>query len=174
MYYYFPTMVMEEDELVSANSSPGMSLTRRRHPIDLNLDMSTPDTYRTPPAPIPYDTLFGCGRSSDSESMGETISCSSFETTTSTALDPKEADSSNSMMESPTKLKVEALKSDGFNNLATEEEDVCPICLEEYIEEDPEILTKCKHHFHLECILEWMERSDACPICNQETEIEVL
>ncbi|XP_047319836.1 probable E3 ubiquitin-protein ligase RHB1A [Impatiens glandulifera] len=174
VYYYFPTMVLEEDnEFQSANTSPDMVLTRRLHPFDLNLDMSTPDTYRTPPAPIPYDALFGCGSSSDSESLRETISCSSFETIISTALDLKEAETSS--MESPRKSKVEPLKPDEFvDNLVTEEEDVCPICLEEYIEEDPKILTRCKHHFHLECILEWMERSDVCPICNQETELEDL
>eukprot|EP00252_Welwitschia_mirabilis_P007182 TRINITY_DN1831_c0_g1_i2.p1 TRINITY_DN1831_c0_g1~~TRINITY_DN1831_c0_g1_i2.p1 ORF type:complete len:170 (-),score=33.24 TRINITY_DN1831_c0_g1_i2:471-980(-) len=49
-----------------------------------------------------------------------------------------------------------------------DEEDVCPTCLEEYDEENPKIITKCEHHFHLACILEWMERSDTCPICDQE------
>ncbi|MBA0741347.1 hypothetical protein Gogos_014509, partial [Gossypium gossypioides] len=37
----------------------------------------------------------------------------------------------------------------------------------EYDAENPELLTKCEHHFHLSCILEWMERSDTCPICDQ-------
>ncbi|KAG9144065.1 hypothetical protein Leryth_013723 [Lithospermum erythrorhizon] len=30
-----------------------------------------------------------------------------------------------------------------------EEEEVCPTCLEEYTEENPKIITKCSHHFHL-------------------------
>lgn len=37
----------------------------------------------------------------------------------------------------------------------------------EYERENPEFTTKCGHHYHLSCILEWMERSDACPICDQ-------
>ena len=37
----------------------------------------------------------------------------------------------------------------------------------EYDVENPRDLTKCEHHFHLSCILEWMERSDSCPICDQ-------
>ncbi|VFQ74925.1 unnamed protein product [Cuscuta campestris] len=38
----------------------------------------------------------------------------------------------------------------------------------EYDEENPKIITKCEHHFHLACIFEWMERSDTCPVCDQE------
>lgn len=37
----------------------------------------------------------------------------------------------------------------------------------EYVEDNPKILTKCDHHFHLACILEWMERSDICPVCDK-------
>lgn len=37
----------------------------------------------------------------------------------------------------------------------------------EYDLENPRIITKCKHHFHLSCIYEWMERSDTCPICEE-------
>lgn len=40
-------------------------------------------------------------------------------------------------------------------------------CIADYDTENPRIVTKCKHHFHLSCILEWMERSDTCPICDQ-------
>ncbi|CAH2078179.1 unnamed protein product [Thlaspi arvense] len=46
--------------------------------------------------------------------------------------------------------------------------DECPICLEEYETENPKLLTKCGHDFHLACILEWMERSEACPVCDRE------
>uniref|UniRef100_A0A1J3F4L9 RING-type E3 ubiquitin transferase n=1 Tax=Noccaea caerulescens TaxID=107243 RepID=A0A1J3F4L9_NOCCA len=46
--------------------------------------------------------------------------------------------------------------------------DECPICLEEYDIENPKLLTKCGHDYHLACILEWMERSEACPVCDKE------
>lgn len=36
-----------------------------------------------------------------------------------------------------------------------------------YDEDNPRFITKCEHHFHLSCILEWMERSDICPICDK-------
>lgn len=51
------------------------------------------------------------------------------------------------------------------------EDDVCPTCLEEYDAENPSIITKCKHHFHLSCILEWFERSNNCAVCDQLMEI---
>lgn len=37
----------------------------------------------------------------------------------------------------------------------------------DYDAENPRIMTKCEHHFHMSCILEWMERSDTCAICDQ-------
>lgn len=79
----------------------------------------------------------------------------------------------------------------------SEDEDVCPTCLEgnnnnlnflllffceysfihrlvwfflaEYTSENPKIVTKCCHHFHLGCIYEWMERSENCPVCGKVT-----
>ncbi|GMP57414.1 hypothetical protein CsSME_00021524 [Camellia sinensis var. sinensis] len=53
---------------------------------------------------------------------------------------------------------------------SSEDEDVCPTCLDEYTPENPKITAKCSHHFHLGCIYEWMERSDSCPICGKEME----
>ncbi|KAH7433711.1 hypothetical protein KP509_07G082300 [Ceratopteris richardii] len=49
-----------------------------------------------------------------------------------------------------------------------EDEESCAICLEDYDKENPRIDTVCEHHYHLGCILEWMERSDNCPICDKE------
>lgn len=50
---------------------------------------------------------------------------------------------------------------------SSEDEDVCPTCLEEYTPENPKIVTKCSHHYHLSCIYEWMERSETCPVCGR-------
>nr|AAF02127.1 unknown protein [Arabidopsis thaliana] len=54
--------------------------------------------------------------------------------------------------------------------ILSEDEDVCPTCLEEYTSENPKIVTKCSHHFHLSCIYEWMERSENCPVCGKVME----
>ncbi|CAH1414822.1 unnamed protein product [Lactuca virosa] len=53
---------------------------------------------------------------------------------------------------------------------SSDNEDVCPTCLEEYTLENPKIVTQCTHHFHLGCIYEWMERSDTCPMCGKVME----
>lgn len=50
----------------------------------------------------------------------------------------------------------------------TSEEDVCSICLDAFdSNENPPTVTSCKHAFHLQCILEWSQRSKECPICWQ-------
>ena len=38
--------------------------------------------------------------------------------------------------------------------------------------ENPAIMTKCNHHFHLACIYEWLERKQTCPICEREMSFE--
>ncbi|PKI31278.1 E3 ubiquitin-protein ligase RHF1A [Punica granatum] len=46
-------------------------------------------------------------------------------------------------------------------------EDSCSICLEPFTAQDPSTITTCKHEYHLQCILEWSQRSKECPICWQ-------
>lgn len=168
VYYYCPPILEEHESLTSHDSAP-MVLTAG-FLVDLNLDTSTPDTYQAPPAPIPYDVVLGRSQSTDSESLSDSINGSGCENL-STCVDVEESDCetvSDILLASPKKFKFELLKSGDLNVSAMEDEDVCPTCLEEYDAENPKIITKCKHHFHLSCILEWMERSDTCPICDQE------
>ncbi|XP_039016098.1 E3 ubiquitin-protein ligase RHF2A-like, partial [Hibiscus syriacus] len=44
-------------------------------------------------------------------------------------------------------------------------DDSCSICLDEFCSSDPSTVTNCKHEFHLQCILEWCQRSSQCPMC---------
>lgn len=46
-------------------------------------------------------------------------------------------------------------------------DDSCSICLEAFCDSDPGTVTGCKHEFHLQCILEWCQRSSNCPMCWQ-------
>lgn len=51
-------------------------------------------------------------------------------------------------------------------------DDSCSICLEEFIDSDPSTVTSCKHEFHLQCILEWCQRSSQCPMCWQSISLK--
>ncbi|KAL6126200.1 hypothetical protein ACLB2K_074251 [Fragaria x ananassa] len=164
--YFYCSPALEEEESLTSRDVAASAITAGIL-VNLGLETSTPDTYRSPPTPLPYDMVFGCPKATDSDSVRDTNSCSSFKT--STCGDPEESDCKvleNSLPVSPKKLKLSA--SNEANVLAGEDEDDCPICLEEYERENPEFTTKCGHRYHLSCILEWMERSDACPICDQE------
>jgi hypothetical protein len=47
----------------------------------------------------------------------------------------------------------------------------CAICLEDYEEGDNICWShnrRCNHVFHQECIVEWLVRHDACPVCRQD------
>ncbi|EOA21492.1 hypothetical protein CARUB_v10001889mg [Capsella rubella] len=69
-------------------------------------------------------------------------------------------------------LKSKTMSTGGDDGLyiTSDDEDVCPTCLEEYTSENPKIVTNCSHHFHLSCIYEWMERSENCPVCGKVME----
>lgn len=42
----------------------------------------------------------------------------------------------------------------------------CVICLSEFVEDDViQVLEKCKHGFHLQCIQKWLYSHYSCPIC---------
>ncbi|KAL5572902.1 hypothetical protein UlMin_022499 [Ulmus minor] len=166
LYYYCPPVLDEQDSLTSHNGAASEMTAGLL--VHLNLDTSTPDTYQPPPAPLPYDVVFGCPVSTDSESSKESISCSSFKTS-ATCVDIEDSDckAHGISMEVLPKM-LELSKTDELDVLATEDEDVCPICLEEYDADNPKFILKCEHCFHLSCVLEWMERSDACPLCDQE------
>lgn len=53
-------------------------------------------------------------------------------------------------------------------------DDACPTCLEAYTPENPRVMAKCGHHYHLPCIYEWLERSPTCPMCGRKMECEEL
>ncbi|CAK8542466.1 unnamed protein product [Lathyrus sativus] len=51
-------------------------------------------------------------------------------------------------------------------------DDSCSICLESFSDSDPSTVTSCKHEFHLQCILEWCQRSSQCPMCWQSISLK--
>ncbi|KAK0605529.1 hypothetical protein LWI29_027826 [Acer saccharum] len=51
-------------------------------------------------------------------------------------------------------------------------DDACSICLEAFCDSEPSTVTSCKHEFHLQCILEWCQRSSQCPMCWQSISLK--
>lgn len=79
---------------------------------------------------------------------------------------PNEEGSKKWHPEIPLMVALNKVKTK-VNTISEDEEDVCPICLEEYTIENPRIITKCSHHYHLGCIYDWNERSETCPVCSE-------
>ncbi|OIV90203.1 hypothetical protein TanjilG_01399 [Lupinus angustifolius] len=145
-----------------------------------SLDNSLSDMYRSPPRPLPYDAeprYFRSRREKGSSHLNE----ESEPLRSDVDIDPESLSSGDKWNEcagedgskeyrSKSPLKLSSAKYTtgvGVVYASSEEEDVCPTCLEEYTKENPKIMTKCSHHFHLGCIYEWMERSDNCPVCGK-------
>jgi len=43
----------------------------------------------------------------------------------------------------------------------------CGICLSEYLEDEDIRYLPCKHHFHSECVDQWLKISKSCPFCKR-------
>lgn len=41
----------------------------------------------------------------------------------------------------------------------------CPVCLENFIEEDVVCTLPCLHQFHKECVSKWLRIRATCPVC---------
>lgn len=147
-------------------------------------DNSLSDLYRSPPRPLPYDADPRYLRlqrhlvsrrekgSSHSHEESEPLRRSDIDADSDSVVTGDKwtgyEDVSKELRKSSVKLSSRKSASDIANAYSSsEDEDVCPTCLEEYTSENPKIMTKCSHHFHLGCIYEWMERSEKCPVCGK-------
>lgn len=70
------------------------------------------------------------------------------------------ADFTSSSSQNPNAVSASAASDDAFD-------DACCICLDPFTSDDPATITSCKHEYHLQCILDWSQRSNECPICCQ-------
>lgn len=178
------TLIFRRGEMHSVSSS-----IQGATPINsaASTDNSLSEMYRSPPRPLPYDAdpryirLQRDGLISrrekgsshlheeseplrgevdtDSDSLG-----SAGKWNGSACLEESKENLGKSSLKFPSTKSTSGL---GYAYTSSEDEDVCPTCLEDYTSENPKIVTKCSHHFHLGCIYEWMERSDNCPVCGK-------
>ncbi|KAG7548790.1 Zinc finger RING-type [Arabidopsis suecica] len=184
-YYYYPRATEERVPLSSAHNRTSSAISTGVVVVDTNLETSSPDAYIPPPLPIPFDVAIGVPQtpasgeeatcvdirevsvdSANTESAQETVDGITLGVPTTCS--HKETDckiQTEIDLESTEELDPKLSKA---VFIPIEEEEDCPICLEEYDIENPKLVAKCDHHFHLACILEWMERSETCPVCNKE------
>lgn len=189
-YYYYPR-ASEEHVPLSSNHAAASGLSTGLL-VDTNLDTSIPDAYRPPPAPLPFDVGLGPPQSGSTAQEIHTSKSTPAVQQTENSVSGQEAVDANAQNLSTKSEDLKDLDSTLQSNLESDptkesgaelsksaaaivyapelEEDACPICLDEYDTENPKIITKCEHHFHLACILEWMERSETCAVCDQEME----
>ncbi|XP_010551670.1 PREDICTED: E3 ubiquitin-protein ligase RHF1A [Tarenaya hassleriana] len=71
------------------------------------------------------------------------------------------------LSENPLNPVVGSSSSPSFGASDDDLDDACSICLEPFTVQDPATVTSCKHEYHLQCILDWSQRSKECPICWQ-------
>ncbi|XP_076943999.1 putative E3 ubiquitin-protein ligase RHB1A [Bidens hawaiensis] len=170
--HHYPVASAERQLLPARSSAAAVIPTGLL--VDTNLDTSIPDTYRHPPAPIPYDAN-PQGPPNNREDLANKNHPPGQTNDSEPVLETKVSDGG----ENEAKEAVESVITEEFDDeikksntpfVAPEE---CPTCLEEYDEDNPKITTKCDHHFHLSCILEWMERSETCPVCDQVMEVSI-
>ncbi|MCO5595986.1 hypothetical protein L7F22_050038 [Adiantum nelumboides] len=71
------------------------------------------------------------------------------------------------------KVSASAATNNSSEECTNDEQDTCPTCLEGYDNANPKRSTTCGHHFHLPCILRWIERCTRCPICRKNVNIRM-
>ncbi|SOV12407.1 RING zinc finger protein, putative [Plasmodium sp. gorilla clade G2] len=57
--------------------------------------------------------------------------------------------------------------SDHDNQIYNQNDDVCSICMMNYINKDDVMIMPCdkRHFFHVNCLTKWLYKSQVCPIC---------
>lgn len=119
---------MEERE----STTPRDSSFSTRLLIDVNLDTSIPDTYRSPPPPIPFDVVLGIPQTTNTAPNGQAFGNIAYQKPTPVNVkkfDQKAGDDS-AFTESPKKVDVGFQSSKSLDCSTMDEEDVCPTCFE--------------------------------------------
>ena len=53
------------------------------------------------------------------------------------------------------------------DNLKTNDEFMCIICLDKFKYKETVIRIKCNHYYHTQCIYTWFEKKKTCPLCDE-------
>ncbi|KAF9674234.1 hypothetical protein SADUNF_Sadunf10G0106300 [Salix dunnii] len=157
----------EETLAFPAHNRGAPTLSLESNAAVFNITQS--ETSVIPPRILPFEAKPGpantAGQShQDTEQAVQGRDCMVLE------LVPEEGKSNENNSKAPVSVsKEKAELGSRYIHASIDEEDICPTCLEEYSVENPRIITRCNHHYHLSCIYEWMERSQTCPVCGKVT-----
>lgn len=67
-------------------------------------------------------------------------------------------------------VDVESGEDEGEGEPAADSQPGCAICLKDYVDGDRICWSsnpRCSHHFHGDCVEEWLLRNDECPLCRE-------
>lgn len=64
------------------------------------------------------------------------------------------------------------LRNKGSDLMGTRSIDKCPVCMDQMNEDSVCIELKCKHLFHENCLVPWLERCASCPVCRAIVSID--
>jgi len=78
------------------------------------------------------------------------------------------------VLKASPKLIKKTTRLETFKEGSMSAEDACcAICLCEYIEGDEMRYLNCNHHFHSECVTDWLMRNKTCPFCKTEIDKKI-
>jgi hypothetical protein len=71
---------------------------------------------------------------------------------------------------------IQALYRTKFNPQSNNAFTECAICMVDFTETDDIIPLPCdeKHYFHQDCIKQWLEQNNNCPLCKKEITKEAI
>ncbi|PRQ53867.1 putative transcription factor C2H2 family [Rosa chinensis] len=72
---------------------------------------------------------------------------------------------SRSSTEGLKKVRFDSLEEDVIRETPT-----CAICIKDFVECVDELITSlpCAHHYHVDCIVQWLKRDHTCPLCRYQ------
>ncbi|KAG8343988.1 RING type zinc finger Ring finger domain [Trypanosoma vivax] len=77
--------------------------------------------------------------------------------------------SSEAPAEEPNCVDGGGAATAGDANNVDSDDLVCCICLDGYSDDNPALYGNCMHHFHMQCLMGWKQRSNTCPMCASES-----
>ncbi|RLN17948.1 E3 ubiquitin-protein ligase [Panicum miliaceum] len=119
------------------------------------------DTFRAPPRPLPYDDPQFSPPIVQHPIVSERDKASTHFQKPGQIIERKNTDTASTC----TSQKIDGPSVKHHSGGSRIDGIQASDSSDKYDYEDPKIALQCNHNFHLSCIYEWMERSQACPVC---------